>query len=81
MVYRVLQVRHIDRINRLLTELGNERQVLADHLHEESILLLTPKVEQKGKRLQSARLPLQFLPEKVPFTRTSHLTNTYINYE
>lgn len=59
-------MRHIaiERINRLLTELENEPQVLADHLHEENILLLAPEVEQKGKK--SARLPLQSLPEKVP---------------
>lgn len=62
MLCRVLQVRHIaiERINRLLTELENEPRVLADHLHEENILLLAPEVEQKGKK--SARL----LPEKVP---------------
>lgn len=87
MAYRALQTRHtaIERIKRLLRELENEPWVLADHLHEESCLLLllflTPKAEQRGKRLPSAILPLQFLSEERTFTRTSNLTNTDINYE
>jgi len=52
------------------TELENEPWVSADDLHTESILLLSPKVEQKGKSLQSAGLPPPFLSEARTFTRT-----------